>query len=143
MVDPTGPLIVELRNAGIAGGRVRGGEPAPKANGYEGDALGPGHYKRFVVLSRLGFDRLHRTPVAFHRIGIRAYGATYQDAAALYGEISDLLDNGGPRVSGSGAPIYQSLDISGGNAAADPDTGQPYEAGVIELIAGTEVLAGS
>lgn len=143
MVDPTGALIVELRNANIAGKRVRGGEPAPEANGYEGDALGPGKYKRFVVVTRLGYDRLHRAPVAFHRIGIRAYGVTYQDAAALYGEISDLIDNAGPRLTGAGIAIHQSLDVSGGNAARDPDTGQPYEAGVIELIAGTEVLAGS
>jgi hypothetical protein len=31
--------------------------------------------------------------------------------------------------------IHQSLDVSGGNAQQDPDTGQPYEDGVIELIA--------
>jgi hypothetical protein len=141
MVDPLGALIVELRNANIAGGRVRGGEPAPKAAGYEGDALGPGHFKRFVVLVRLGADRLHRTPVATHRIGVRAYGATYQDAAALYGEISDLLDNAGPRLTNAGVAIYQSLDISGGNAERDPDTSQPFEVGVIELIAGTAVVA--
>jgi hypothetical protein len=141
MVDPTGALIVELRNANIAGKRVRGGEPAPKANGYEGDALGPGYYKRFVVVSRLGYDRLHRAPVAFHRIAVRAYGATFEDAAALMGEISDLLDNAGPRLTASGVAIHQSLDVSGGNAQRDPDTGQPYEAGVIELIAGTQVVA--
>src|SRR5690349_23397389 len=137
MVDPLGTLIAELKNANIAGGRVRGGEPAP------GDAKAAGSYQRFVVLVRLGFERRHRAPIAFHRIAVRAYGVTFQDAAALYGEISDQLDNGGPRVSGSGVPIYQSLDVSGGNAERDPDTKQPFEAGVIELIAGTEVLAGS
>jgi hypothetical protein len=137
VIDPLGTLITELRNANIAGGRVRGGEPAP------GDAKQAGSYQRFVVLVRLGADRLHRAPIAFHRIAVKAYGVTYQDAAALWGEISDLLDNGGPRVSGSGVPIYQTLDASGGNAEKDPDTRQPFEAGVIELIAGTEVLAGS
>ena len=141
MIDPTGTLILELRAANIASKRVRGGQPAPQTAGYEGDALGPGKYKRFVVLTNLGHDRLHRTPVAFHRIGVRAYGATYEDAAALYGEISDAIDNAGPRLSTAGVAIYQSLDVSGGNAERDPDTNQPYVAGVIELIAGTQVVA--
>jgi hypothetical protein len=137
MIDPLGALIVELRNAGIASGRVRGGEPA------KDDAKGAGSYQRFVVLVRLGAARLHRAGVADHRIGVRAYGATAQDAAALWGEISDAIDNAGPRLSASGVAIHQSLDATGGNAQRDPDTGQPYEDGVIELIAGTAVLAGS
>lgn len=137
MIDPLGALITELKNAGIASGRVRGGEPAP------GDATKPGSFQRFVVLVRLGYQRLHRTPIQTVRVGVRAYAATHQDAAALYGLISDAIDNAGPRLSASGIPIHQSLDASGGNAQEDPDTGQPYEDGVIELIAGTEVLAGS
>lgn len=136
MIDPLGTLIAELRDANIASGRVRGGEPAPD------DARSKGSWQRFVVLIRLDRQRLHRAPVQFVQLGVRAYAATYQDAAALMGEVSDAVDNAGPRLSASGIPIYQSLDVSGGNAHADPDTGQPYEAGVIELIAGTEVLAG-
>lgn len=143
MIDPTGTLIAELRTANIASGRVRGGEPAGKTATYEGDALGPGHFKRFVVLVRLGHLRQRRAGVATFRIGVRAYGATAQDAAALYGEISDAMDIVGPRLSASGVAIHQSLDASGGNAQRDPDTGQPYEDGVIELIAGTEAPAGS
>jgi hypothetical protein len=137
VIDPLGVLIAELRTANIASGRVRGGEAAP------GDAKDPGHFQRFVVLVRLGYTRLHRTPMQIIRIGVRAYSSTFQDAAALYGEISDAIDNAGPRLSGSGIPIYQSLDDVGGAAEKDPDTGQPYETGVIELYAGTQVLAGS
>lgn len=143
MVDPLGTLIAELQDANIASGRVRGGEPKAKSETYEGDALGPGSYKRFVVLTRLGYRRLHRTPMLILEVGVRAYGATFRDAAALYGEISDFIDNRGGRLGSGGVIIYQSLDTSGGNATKDPVTGQPYEDGVIELFAGTEVLAGS
>lgn len=137
MKDPVGAIVKELQTANIASGRVRGGEPAP------GDAKGANAFQRFVVLVNLGYTRLHRTPMAIWRIGVRAYAATYQDALALYGEISDVLDNAGPRLSAAGLPIYQSLDDTGSGASKDPVTNQPYEAGVIEVHAGTTVLAGS
>jgi hypothetical protein len=88
MIDPTGALITELRTAGIASGRVRGGEPARKTSSYEGDALGPGQFKRFVVLVRLGYMRQRRAGIATFQIGVRAYGATAQDAASLYGAMA-------------------------------------------------------
>lgn len=137
MIDPIGAIITELRTANIASKRVRGGEPAP------GDAKPAGSFQRFVVLTRLGAPRLHRTPLQTVRVAVRAYAATYQDAAALYGEISDLLDNAGTRVSASDIPIYQTLDDTGGSAEKDPDTGQPYETGVIEVYAGTQAFTGS
>lgn len=129
-----GALISELRTANIASGRVRGGEPAA------GDAKGAPDFHRFVVLVRLGTLREHRAPVQEVRIGVRAYGVTYQDAAALFNEISDAVDNAGPRLVGSKG-IYQSLDETGGTAEKDPDTGQPYETGVIALYAATEAVA--
>lgn len=135
MIVPIGALVTELRTAGIASGRVRGGEPA------QGDAKTP--YQRFVVLVHLGYQRLHRAPMAIHRIGVRAYAPTHQDASALYGEISDALDNAGPRLSASDVLIYQSLDDTGGSAQKDPDTQQPYEDGVLEVFAGTQAFAGS
>lgn len=137
MIDPLGFLVSELRTAGIASGRVRGAEPAPASEGYEGDALGPGDYKRFVVLSRLSTRRLPRTPIQTVRIGVKAYGATFQDASALVGEVSDAISNIGPRLSGSGVAIYRSQDGGGGGASRDPDTDQPYEDATIVLIAGT------
>jgi hypothetical protein len=137
MIDPIGALISELRGTNIASKRVRGGEPA------QGDAQPAGSFQRFVVLSRLGAVRLHRAPMQTVRIGVRAYAPTFQDAAALYGEISDALDNAGPRLSASGVAIYNTLDETGGSGAKDPDTGQPYEDGILEVVAGTETVQGS
>jgi hypothetical protein len=128
MYDPMGQVITDLRAVSIASGRVRGGEPAA------GDALQPGSYQRFVVLVRLGRTRFGRTAAQLVRIGYRAYGATFQDAAALAGQIADALDFKGGRGSG-GNWIYQSLEETGGEPEKDPDTGQPYETGVISLIA--------
>jgi hypothetical protein len=123
-----GSVITTLRAAGVASSRVRGGEPAP------GDAKGPGEYQRFVVLSNLGRQRLQQAPVQEVRIGYRAYGATFQDAADLSGDISDALHLIGGRSASSGW-IYESLEETGGAATKDPDTKQPYESGVIVLIA--------
>jgi hypothetical protein len=135
MIDPVGSLIAELRAAGIASGRVYGGEAPP------GQPRSPDAYQRFVVLSRLSTIRLHRTPLEEVRLGLRCYGSTYQDAAALFGEVSDAIDNGGPRISATNVGIYQSLDEGSSEAAADPGTGQPFEAGVIALWVATEAVA--
>lgn len=142
MRDPLGALIAELRTANLASGRVRGFEPASANPADAGDARGPGQYIRFVVLVVLGTSRWRkgRLPLQRVRVGARCYGVTAQDAAALYGELSDLLDNRGPRLNSQGVAIYQSLDEVGGQAERDPDTKQPYCTGVIELLAGTEVL---
>lgn len=135
MMDPMGSLIAELRTAGIASGRVYGGE-APA-----GVAKAPGSYQRFVVLVRLAAVRMHRAPLVEVRIGARVYGATYQDAAALYGELSDAVDNLGPRVGTSSTAIYQSLDEGSQEATLDPGTKQPYEEGVLALWVGADALA--
>jgi hypothetical protein len=128
VIDPTGSVIATLRTANVASQRVRGGEPAP------GDALGPGRYQRFVVLVRLGVQRILQTAAQEVRIGYRAYGATFQDAADLAGDIGDALHLIGGRSASSGW-IYQSIEETSGAATKDPDTGQPYESGVIVLIA--------
>lgn len=141
MVDPMGTLIAELRALSIASGRVRGEEPAGAIGTYEGDALGPGHYKRFVVLSLLVPERLGRVPLAHFQYAFRAYGVTAQDAAALYNDVSDGLHLIGPRVGGTGLLIYQSLQEFGTGPGKDPATGQPFAAGVIEVIAGTRLVA--
>lgn len=137
MVDPLGRILVEIRsNAAVAAltTRIRGGEPGPD------DAKGPSEYQRFVVLTRQGATRYKRAGAQWVRIGVRAYGLTYKDAAALYGTVSDAIHNIGPRKS-SGVLIFRSYDDTGGDAAADPDTGQPYESGVIEVAAADRVVA--
>ena len=137
MKDPIGALVTEMRQANIAGKRVRGKEPAPQSSDYEGDALGPGSYKRFVVLSRLGIRRpFPRVPLQDARIGIRAYGVTAEDAANLAGEISDFLNIRGARIVGS-VQIHQTVDDGDWAAGTDPDTKQPYESGVITVMAAT------
>lgn len=147
MKGPLGALIIELRAADLASKRVRGFDPHgggedDDGNVLPGDLRGPGEYQRVVVLSVLGYSRWRRgrMPLQRVRVGARCYGVTPQDASALYGELSDLIDNRGPRLSAAGVAIYQSLDEVGGQAEADPDTDQPYTSGVIELLAGTDMV---
>jgi hypothetical protein len=132
MIDPVGQIVVELRDAGIASGRVRGGEATGRTEDYEGDALGPGHYKRFVVVVRLG-RAMGDAPVQTVRLAIRAYGVTPQDAGDLSGDIAVALHNVGGRGT---APkwVYNSVEAEGGAPAKDPDTGQPYESSVVVLV---------
>ncbi len=136
MIDPLGTLLTEIRdNPAVAGmtTRVRGGEPAP------GDAATP--FQRFVVLVRLGSQRDKRAPMQEVRIAVRCYGSTHQDAAALYGAVSDAVHNIGPRIGASGVLIHRSYDDIGTGADTDPDTGQPHEDGVISLFAATQIVA--
>lgn len=131
MVDPMGTLIRELRAADIASDRVRGGEAGV------GDERTP--YQRFVVLNELSNVPLNRTPVQFARYGVRAYGTTFQDARALWGEIVEVLHIAGSRTGPTGVGIYQTRVLEA-VATADPRTKQPYYDGTLEVIAGTQVL---
>lgn len=133
--DPMGSIIAQLRNANIASGRVRGNKPAV------GDARGPEAYRRFVVIVDLGGPRFHRTPLQVLRYAIRCYGVTPQDARDLYGEVSDELDNGGPRYGPTDVAIHQTLDDTGGSYNEDPDTRQPYFEGIYVVMAGAQALA--
>jgi hypothetical protein len=143
MIDPTGKVLTELRDAlkDDWTDRVRGGEPAPGDSGVETDSTtGVKRFAhRFVVLVRLGFFRMRTVPLQTVTIGYRAYGFDKADAAALVGALSDAIHNKGPRENASGIAIYSSVDL-GGEAHEDPVTGQPYEDGVIELIAATQVV---
>ena len=135
MIDALGTLLTEIRDdPGVAAltTRIRGGEPAP------GDAATP--FQRFVVLVRLGSTREKRAPVQEVRIGLRCYGATFADAAALYGAVSDAIHNVGPRIGATGVLIHRSFDDAGLGAQTDPDTGQPHEDGVISLFAATQIV---
>jgi hypothetical protein len=135
VIDPLGKLLTEIRDdpaVAALTSRVRGGEPAP------GDSATP--FQRFVVLVRLGATRKKRAPVQEVRIAVRCYGSTYQDAAALYGAVSDAIHNVGPRIGATGVLIHRSFDDIGMGASKDPDTGQPHEDGVIQLFAATQVV---
>lgn len=137
MNDPVGSLVTELRDAGIASGLVRGGEPSGRTETYEGDALGPGRYKRFVVVVRLGRQINDAMVVQMVRIGIRTYGVTPQDAGALNGDVAVALNNIGGRGSSLSRWVYNTVEEEGGVPGTDPDTGQPYESSVVVAVART------
>jgi hypothetical protein len=134
--DPVGTIVAELRDAGIASGRVRGGEPVGVSADYEGDALGPGHYKRFVVVVRLGRVISDAVVLQMVRLGIRSYGVTPQDAGALNGDVGVALHNIGGRGT---LPrwVFNTVEEEGGVPGKDPDTGQPYESSVVVAVART------
>ena len=137
MTDVLGKILTEVRdNVAVAAltTRVRGGEPAP------GDALGAGHFQRFVVLTRLGSQRLKRAPVQEVRIVAKCYGSTFQDAAALAGAVSNAIHATGHRISASNVAIFGSFDDSGLGAEKDPETLQPHEDLIISVGALTEAL---
>ncbi len=131
--EPMGTILSELRTANIASKRVRGNEPA------QGDAITP--YQRFVVVIDLGGPRLHRAPLQTVRYSIRCYGATPQDASDLYRDVSDTLDNRGPRYGPTDVALHQSLDDTGGSFGKDPITKQPFYEGVFEILAGAQLIA--
>lgn len=131
--EPMGSIITELRAAGIASRRVRGNEPA------QGDATTP--YQRFVVIVDLGGPPLHRTPLQSLRYAIRCYGATYQDASALFREVHNVLDNAGARYGATGVALHNTLDDTGGAAGKDPVTAQPYYEGIFQIFAGLQLAA--
>jgi len=143
MIDPTGSLIVELREdagvAAIAGARIRGLEPEGATRTYEGDALGPGHYKAFVVLAALSLPPHRRVPVMWAEYVVRAYGRDGDEAMALYLAIVDAMHRRGPRLKSNGLGIY-STHVTGGEASKDPKTQQPVVTGTIQLTATTQAV---
>ncbi len=148
LADPVGKVLTEIRaSADVtswgqwgSADRVRPGEPKPKDASYEGDALGPGQYKRFIVVSVLGRARQRRLPVQEVRLSVRVYGLTAQDAGAGAMAVSAAIHAKGPRI-GSGVGIWNSWDELGEGYEKDPDTKQPYETVVVSIDAATLPMA--
>ena len=153
LADPTGLLITTIRdNAGVAAltTRVRCPEPAGRqvsAAGVlldEGDARGPGHWVRFIVLVRLARDRVSSARPC-RRSGTSP-GATAtggnpaQDADALAAAVSAAIHAGGRRASASGVVITGSFDEGDAGPEKDPDTGQPHTDVVISVGASTALI---
>ena len=136
--DPMGTLILEARNDGdvaaLVGTRVRGFEPA------DGDALGPGHYQAFVVLSALDVPPHPRLPITDATYAIAAYGSTPQNAWAVWAALVKAWHAVGPRIGSSHLGIYRSWIASGGTQDKDPDTQQPLVRGVLRLIATAQAV---
>jgi hypothetical protein len=88
-LDPMGSLILELRaDNDVAGssGRACAGSSLP-----EGDAQGAGSYRAFIVISALSVPPHPRVPITFAEYGIRCYGATPQNAFAVWGAVVKAL----------------------------------------------------
>jgi hypothetical protein len=138
LVDPVGKVLTEIRDdvgvAGWAEDRVRPGEPV------EGDALGPGKYKRFIVVSVLGRARQRRLPVQEVRALVKCYGLTAQDAAAGAMLVSAAVHARGPRIRGT-VGIFNTWDEGGEGYQKDPDTKQPYETVIVSIDAATPPIA--
>jgi hypothetical protein len=137
LVDPFGKLLTEIRDDPSVSAittRIRGGEPAP------GDALGPGKYQPFVVLTLIGRSRLKRAPLQEVRLVAKCYGVTFQGAEELAGAVSDAIHAVGRRASAGGVVIFGSFDDGGQGTTKDPDTGQPMSAFMVQVNALTELL---
>lgn len=139
MIDPVGKLITDLRaDTGLAaevGNKVWGGELPER---FEGEALPPDP-RPFVLLSRLGVGRI-RAPQQRVRIAVRCVHKTERDAARLYGLVSDVLHNHGPRKSTAGVAIYRSNEEVGGQPDLDPITNWPSETAIYEVFAASLAL---
>lgn len=142
-VDPTPALVAELRAIpaveDIVGARVRTDEPHGATASYTGDALGPGEYRAFLVVSHLSLPADRRVPVMRASYGLRCYGRTKEEATALFLAVAGGLHDLGPRLHTDGTGIYSSA-VTGGAKERDPKTNQPVVSGVIELTASTMVV---
>ena len=150
-LDPLGSLVTEGKAsatlASLVSGRIRGFEPKPETRDslgdltYEGDALGPGHYKAFVVIAALDVPPHPSVPITFATYVVRAYGTTAQNAWAVWGAVVQTFHKVRGRMGNSGLGMYQTSVISGGEEDKDPETDQPVVLGTIQLIATLSAIA--
>lgn len=136
MWDPTGSVVTELRGvaaiSALVSDRVRAGKDAP------GDKKAKGAYQRFLVVTREGTVRSRgRQPVQTVTLGVRCYGTSQKDAAALMGTVSDALHQQGPRAGSGGGHIWLSLVGESQGGDMDPLTGQPFEDVYVDVICTT------
>ncbi len=142
--DPMGGLLTIVRDDShgdnLVDGRVRGFEPKGVVRNdagqitYDGDALGPGSYKAFVVIAALDVPPHISLPITFATYAIRCYGVTAQGAWAVWAAVVKSLHKIGNQTVGS-LGIYQAFVVSGGEQDKDPDTRQPVVLGTVRLIA--------
>ena len=132
-IDPAGSIIIEARTdphvTALVGDRVRGPEPAPD------DMKGPGDYIAFVTIGTLGAAPERRVPVTFAEYSVSAYGATYQNAWAVWAALTKAFHGRGPRTKANGLGIYATAILDGGQEDEDPQTQQPVVRGTLRVIA--------
>lgn len=137
MIDPLGPILTTIRdNATVAAitTRIRGFE-------LQSDDAPPAVVLRRLGVTRGPFGQTERAGIQQVTIAALCYGITPQQAAALYGAVSDAIHNRGPRKDAQGRLIYLSMEESGGEATLDPDTRWPFETAVIQVIAAAQAIA--
>lgn len=137
MLDPTGPVIVELRGdaylSALVGTRIAQGEVPP------GWAKGADAYMAFVILTGAPApDR--RVPISRTRYTARCYGATFQQAFAVWGALVQAIHMSGPRVKSNGLGIYVTAIAEDADSGKDPDTQQPFVEGTLEVIATAQAV---
>ena len=138
MIDPMGAVIAELKAdatlSSLVHGRVRGEEPAP------GDARGPvdpedpdSGYQAFVVITTFEDPPHPRLPIQRALYGLNCYGATFQNARAVWGAVVKAMHLVGARLASNGVGIYVSVIEGGGESDHDPDTNQPVIRGTLRI----------
>jgi hypothetical protein len=135
MVDPTGAMIVELRDymASVATAEPtsrRGLAAIAVGDAVYGDTKAEDRLAPYVILRRAGPARRQpRAPVVRFRYQADCYGSTEAEATTVWGLVSDWLSARGPRRRSPGVAIYLSIEELGGQARLDPDTEEPLETG--------------
>lgn len=139
-------VIAEVGSDPFGRVRVRADEPAGSgrnASGsvsYAGDAQGAGHYQKFVVLTTLDEPPHPRVPILRGVYALRCYGATWQEARAVWAACVKALHAVGARSSG-GVGIYVSMIETGGEKDKDPDTNQPLVTGTVRATSSGLAIA--
>lgn len=136
MIDPTGALVVELRDyfdavGALEGSSRRGLAATAIGDAVYGDRKGADRVAPYVILRRLGPAlRKPRAPFARFRYSATCVGTTEAEASTVWGLVSDWLSARGPRRRSGGVAIYLSTEELGAQASLDPDTSEPIEVGI-------------
>lgn len=95
------------------------------------DALGPGHYVPFVIVSVLDAAPMGHMGVRDVTLGLRCYAATFALAEALALACEAVFLDRGPRIATSRLGIYHSQVTAGWTPDKDPATQQPLFHGIV------------
>ena len=137
MIDPMGKLLAELRANGPltaeTAGHVWAGELPDRFQG----ATPSTDPRPYVLLHHLGNRRGRHNPVGYFRVQVTSVGKSPRLATKLYGLVSDVLHDAGPRYASGGTAVYRSEEEIGGQPANDPVTGWPVEISIYEVWAAT------
>jgi hypothetical protein len=126
--DASVQAIVGLDANGVR--RVRPIEPLGTVGTTQGDSRGAGEYIPFLVLSVLDDPARQQIPIRDVVLGIRAYGATYAAAEALWLAAEAVFRGRGARRATSGLGVWWSTCRSIG-PDRDPATLQPLWHGTV------------